>query len=177
MKGMMNWLNKSRAKRRHSERGFTLMELLIVISIILVLMLVAIPTAGKIRRHANEVSAQKSLQTLQEAESMYASTYPSVGFSCTIQALGGNPSAGQSSPQAAGVINGQLETGIKDGYVFNITNCTKVTTNNTERITGYTLTAVPATIGRSGDRGFCLEDGGAMKADPAGGTNCSQLVQ
>jgi type IV pilus assembly protein PilA len=177
MKSAMNWTKSLRTRCKSSESGFTLMELLIVISIILVLMLVAIPTAGKIRRHANEVSAQKSLQTLQEAESMYASTYPSVGFSCTIQALAGDASAGPSSAQSAGLINGQLATGIKDGYVFSIGNCTKVTANNTERITGYTLTAVPATIGKSGDRGFCLEDGGAMKADPAGGTNCTQLVQ
>ena len=167
----------TRLRRARREEGFTLMELLIVISIILVLMLLAIPTAGKIKRHANEVSAQKSLQTLQEAESMYASTYPTVGYSCTIQALAGDPAAGQSTAQAAGVINGQLATGIKDGYLFNITNCTKVTANNTERITGYTLTAVPATPGKSGDRGFCLDDGGSMKADPTGGTNCSQLVQ
>ena len=164
-------------RRTRRSAGFTLMELLIVISIILVLMLVAMPTAGKIRRHANEVSAQKSLQTLEEAESMYNSTYPATGFACTLQALAGDPSAGPSSAQAAGVINGQLSTGIKDGYIFSITNCTKVTANNTERITGYKLTAVPATPGKSGDRGFCLDDGGAMKADPAGGTNCTQMVQ
>jgi type IV pilus assembly protein PilA len=165
-------------RRAHSEAGFTLMELLIVVSIIVVIMLIAIPEAGKIKRHANEVSAQASLQALMSAESMYQSTYPTAGYACTIQALAGDPGAGQSSAQAAGIINGQLATGVKDGYMFNITNCTKVTANNSERITGYTLTAVPATIGRSGDRGFCLESSdGSMKADPAGGTNCTQLAQ
>ncbi|HVZ84849.1 MAG TPA: prepilin-type N-terminal cleavage/methylation domain-containing protein [Terracidiphilus sp.] len=167
---------RRRAKGFTLPNGFTLMELLIVISIILIIMLVAIPTAGKIKRHANELSAQKSLQTLEQAEGMYADTYPTVGYACSLTALGGDPSAPPSA-QAAGDINGELATGIKSGYVFNITNCTKSTANNSERITGYTLTAVPATPGKSGDRGFCLESGGAMKADPAGGTNCTQSVQ
>ncbi len=165
------------ARGRTQPNGFTLMELLIVISIILILMLVAIPTAGKIRKHANELSAQKSLQTIQEAESMYESTYPTNGYACSLQALGGDPNAGPPSATSAGVINGELATGIKSGYIFNITNCTKVTVNNGDRITSYTATAVPATLGKTGDRGFCLESGGAMKADPAGGTNCTQMVQ
>jgi len=163
--------------RRIEHNGFTLMELLIVISIILILMLVAIPTASKIRKHADELSAQKSLQTIEEAESMYESTYPASGYACSLQALGGDPATGSSSAQAAGVINGELATGIKSGYIFNITNCTKVNINNTDRITSYTATAVPATPGKTGDRGFCLESGGAMKADPSGGTNCTQMVQ
>jgi type IV pilus assembly protein PilA len=70
-----------------------------------------------------------------------------------------------------------LATGVKDGYIFSIGNCTKVTVNNTDRITSFTITAVPATPGKTGDRGFCLDSGGAMKADPAGGTNCTQMVQ
>lgn len=170
-------LARSRRRLAARQNGFTLMELLIVISIILILMLVAIPTAGKIRRHADELSAQKSVQTIEEAESMYASTYPVNGYACSLQALAGDPNSGPPSATAAGVINGELATGIKDGYVFNITNCTKVNTNNTDRITSYTITAVPATPGKTGDRGFCLEYGGAMKADPAGGTNCTQIVQ
>lgn len=166
-----------RASRRSSANGFTLMELLIVISIILILMLVAIPTAGKIRKHANELSAQKSLQTIEQAQSMYESTYGTVGYACSLSALGGDPGAGPPSPTSAGVISGELASGIKSGYVFNITNCTKSTANNTERVTGYTLTAVPATPGRTGDRGFCLDSGGILKADPSGGTNCTQAMQ
>ena len=166
---------KQRGERRWN--GFTLMELLIVISIILILMLVAIPTAGKIRKHADELSAQKSLQTIEQAESMYESTYPTTGFACNLTALGGDSSTGPPSAAAGGFINGELATGIKSGYIFNITNCTKVTINNGDRITSYTATAVPATPGKTGDRGFCLESGGAMRADPAGGTNCTQSVQ
>jgi type IV pilus assembly protein PilA len=169
--------NRRRMRGRRQPNGFTLMELLIVISIILILMLVAIPTAGKIRKHANELSAQKSIQTIEQAQSMYESTYPTSGYACSLTALGGDANAGPPSPTAAGVINGELATGIKSGYIFNITNCSKVNVNNGDRITGYTITAVPATPGKTGDRGFCLDSGGAMKADPAGGTNCTQAIQ
>lgn len=157
--------------------GFTLMELLIVISIIVVIMLIAIPSASRIRKHVNEVSAQKSLQTIEEAQSMYQSNYPTQGFACSLTALGGDAGSGPPTPNSAQMLTGELATGIKDGYIFNITNCAKVTVNNTERVTSYTATAVPATPGKTGDRGFCVEAGGAIKADPAGGTNCTQMVQ
>jgi len=162
---------------RKQQNGFTLMELLIVISIIVILMLIAIPTSRTIKKKANELSAQKSLQTIEQGESMYETTYPVNGFACTLPALAGDPASGPPSPAGAQVINGELATGVKDGYIFSIGNCTKVTVNNTDRITSFTITAVPATPGKTGDRGFCLDSGGAMKADPAGGTNCTQMVQ
>ena len=163
--------------KRKRSAGFTLMELLIVISIIVILMLIAIPTANTIKKHTDEVSAQKSLQTIVQAESIYEGNYPMSGYSCSLQALGGEGNSGPPSATSAQLLGGLLATGIKDGYIFNITNCTKSTANNSERVTGYTLTAVPATPGRTGDRGFCVETGGPIKMDPAGGTNCTQMVQ
>ena len=157
--------------------GFTLMELLIVISIILILMLVAIPTAGKIKKHADELSAMKSLQTIEQAQTMYNSDYPTTGYACNLATLGGEASAGPPSATSAQMIPGELATGVKSGYVFNITNCTKSTANNSERVTSYTITAVPATPGKSGDRGFCMDSDGIIKADPAGSTNCTVTVQ
>jgi len=169
--------NQRGTRDQRQSNGFTLMELLIVISIIVILMLIAIPTSRQIRKKTNELSAQKSLQTIEEAESMYATDYPVSGYACSLQALAGDATSGPPSATAAQVINGQLATGIKDGYIFSIGACTKVTVNNGDRITSYTVTAVPATPGKTGDRGFCLESGGAMKADPTGGTNCTQMVQ
>jgi type IV pilus assembly protein PilA len=164
-------------RARVEEDGFTLMELLIVISIIVILMLIAIPTANTIKKHTDEVSAQKSLQTIEEAQGLYEQNYPVTGYACSLAALGGDNSAGPPSATSAHLLTGQLTTGIKDGYIFNITNCVKSTANTSERVTSYTLTAVPATVGKTGDRGFCVEAGGAIKADPAGGTNCTQTVQ
>jgi len=169
---------RSRAHSTVSRNGFTLMELLIVIAIILILMLMAIPTIGVMKKHANETSAINSLQAITKAEIQYDSTYPANGYACSLSALGGDPNSGNPTPQAAQLIQSDLASGFKSGYIFNITNCSKVTINNTDRITGYTVTAVPQAVGKTGNRGFCTDQfGGAPKYDPTGGTNCTQLLQ
>ncbi len=157
--------------------GFTLMELLIVIAIILILMLMAIPTFGTLKKRANETSAINSVQTITKAEIQYDSTYPASGYACSLKALGGDPSAGPPTPAASQIIQGDLTTGYKSGYVFKIGNCTKVSVNGTDRITGYAITAVPETVGKTGDRGFCSDQFGTIKYDPTGGTNCTQSLQ
>jgi len=158
--------------------GFTLMELLIVISIILILMLMAIPTIGGMRKHANETSAVQSLQAIVAAEIMYSSSYPHKGFACSLAALGGDPASGPPTQDAAQLLQPGLASGNKSGYFFNITDCIKVSSSGADYIKGYKVTAVPETIGKTGDRGFCIsENGGSPKFDPAGGTNCAQLLQ
>jgi type IV pilus assembly protein PilA len=168
--------SNSRTRRAVLPNGFTLMELLIVMAIITILMLLAIPTFSALRRQGNQLSAKKSIQALQEAETMYASNYPTNGFTCSLSALGGESSAGAPSPAAAQLLKADITSGFKDGYIFAITNCTKAPGSGTDRITSYTITAVPQTVGKTGDSGFCADDYG-IKSDPAGGTNCTQLVQ
>jgi type IV pilus assembly protein PilA len=162
---------------RERSNGFTLMELLIVMAIIAILMLIAIPTVGSLKKRANDLSAVNSVQTINKVELQYESTYPANGFACTLTALGGDPSAGAPSPTAAQMIQGDLSSGFKSGYIFTVGNCTKVTINSTDRYTGYQITAVPQTVGKTGDRGFCSDQFGTIKYDPAGGTNCTQTLQ
>ena len=169
-------------RRRDSRRaavanGFTLMELLIVIAIILILMLMAIPTIGSLKKKANETSAINSVQTINKAEIQYQSTYPVNGFACSLQSLGGDPASGAPSATSAQILQPDLASGDKSGYVFTVGNCTKVTVNGQDRFTGYTVTAVPETVGKTGDRGFCSDQFGTLKQDPAGTTNCSQPLQ
>lgn len=169
---------RGRAHGSATPNGFTLMELLIVIAIILILMLMAIPTIGVMKKHANDTSAINSLRAITQAQIQYESMYPAQGYACSLASLGGDPSSGAPTPQAAQLLQGDLASGFKSGYTFNITNCTKVTVNNQDRVTGYTLTAVPQAVGKTGDRGFCTDQfGGAPKYDAAGGTNCTQLLQ
>ncbi len=165
-----------RARRSHQPNGFTLMELLIVIAIILILMLMAIPTIGGIKKHANETSAINSVQVIEKEQIQYESTYPSNGYSCTLAALGGDPKTGPPSATSAQLLQPDLSSGVKSGYIFAITNCTKVNLNGSDRITGYQITAVPMAIGKTGNRGFC-SDGDSITFDPAGGTNCTQTLQ
>jgi type IV pilus assembly protein PilA len=164
-------------RRANRPNGFTLMELLIVIAIILILMLMAIPTIGSLKKSANRTSAINSMQTINKAEIQYESTYPANGFSCTLTALGGDPSAGAPSPTAAQILQADLASGYKSGYIFTVNNCSKVTINGTDRITGYSVTAVPQTVGKTGDNGFCSDQFGTIKYDQAGGTNCTQNLQ
>ena len=167
----------NRANRSAGSSGFTLMELLIVISIILILMLMAMPTVGGMRKKANETSAVNSVQAIVTAEVMYASSYSAKGFACSLKALGGDPASGPPTPSAAQLIQPDLASGYKSGYVFNITNCVKTSSTGGDYVKGYTITAVPETVGKTGDRGFCGDqNGGSPKYDPAGGINCIQLL-
>jgi type IV pilus assembly protein PilA len=157
--------------------GFTLMELLIVMAIIAILMLIAIPTVGSLKKHANQLSAVQSIRAVQQAEMQYASSYPANGYACDLKALGGETSAGAPSPTSAQILQPDITSGYKSGYIITIGNCSKVTVNGTDRNNSYTVTAVPQTVGKTGDLGYCGDDSGPIKYDPAGGSNCTQLVQ
>jgi type IV pilus assembly protein PilA len=159
---------------RHGEAGFTLMELMIVMAVILIISLIAIPSMLNMMIQAHETSALASLRAIQAAEVQYQTNFPANGFACTIASLGGNASSGPPTALAAQMLQSSLASGQKDGYSFNITNCTKTTgTNNQDMFTSYEVTATPQTVGKTGHRGFCMDMSGEIKADPAGGTNCT----
>ena len=163
---------------RHTEEsGFTLIELLIVMSVILILMTLAVPAMQKVIKRGNETSAIASLHDLTAQENTYNSTYPTHGFACSLAAMGGKPDAGAPTAEAAQLIPEDLASGNKSGYTFTISNCTKVTVNNQDQYTSYQITAVPNTVGHSGDRGFCTDENGQIRYDPKGGTNCTELLQ
>jgi type IV pilus assembly protein PilA len=145
--------------------------------IIPLFVLLTIPTLGHMKKHANEVEAMKSIQTIEQAEMMYSVTYPSHGYACSLRALGGDPNAGPPSPDAAQMLPSDLASGIMYGYIFNLSNCTKVNQSGTDRVTGYTITAVPQIPGKTGTRGFCSDEFGAIKYDPTGGTQCIQPLE
>ena len=157
--------------------GFTLMELLIVMAIIAILMLIAIPTVGSLKKKADETSAIQSVRAVIQAQMQYESSFPTTGYACTLSALGGDPKTGAPSAAGAQMLQGDLSSGLKSGYIFTINNCTKKNLNGNDLITGYQITAVPVTVGQTGDRGFCSDQFGSIRFDPAGGTNCVQPLQ
>jgi type IV pilus assembly protein PilA len=172
----MSALDRLRAELPNEE-GFTLIELLIVMSVMLILMTLAVPQLLKLRKQANETSAVQSLRTIGQSELQYNSAYPANGFACSLAALGGDPKSGAPTAQASQLITPDLASGQKAGYTFAITNCTKVTVNNQDMYTGYEITAVPNSIGRTGDRGYCTDENSTIRYDPQGGTNCTQPIQ
>lgn len=175
--GGRGWVRTEDGTGSRLDEGFTLIELLIVMSVMLILMTLAVPQLLKLRKQANETSAIQSVRTIGQAELQYNSAYPANGFACSLSTLGGQPNAGAPTAQAAQLIPPDLTTGQKAGYTFAITNCTKVTVNNQDMYTSFEITAVPQSIGKTGDRGFCSDENNTIRYDPAGGTNCTQPIQ
>jgi type IV pilus assembly protein PilA len=148
-----------------------------ILIVLPLLALLVIPTLSAAKKTANEHAAIKSIQTIQVAETMYSSTYPDSGYTCSLAALGGDSSAGAPSPTAAQLLRSDLTSGNKDGYIFTIGNCTKMTVNGSDRITSFTVTAVPQTVGKTGNRGFCGDENDAITFDPDGGSHCTQPLR
>jgi type IV pilus assembly protein PilA len=148
------------------ERGFSLIELLIVVAIILIIAAIAIPNLLRSRIAANEASAVGSLRTLNTAEITYNSSYPTAGFACTLAALGPPASGSTVSSSNAGLIAQDLASGTKSGYTFKLSGCSGTPAVN------YDVTAAPSSPGVTGQRYFCTDSSGVIKYDATSGEDC-----
>lgn len=134
--------------RTEKQRGFSLIELLIVVAVILVIAAIAIPNFIRSRMRANESAAVQNMRTITTANTVYLITY-GIGFAATLPALGGN--AVIVSSAAAGLIDSVLGAGVKAGYSFTYT---PTATDALGNVVAYSLTAAPTTAGATGDRYF-----------------------
>ena len=103
-------------RRRNRDRGFTLIELLIVVTIILIIAAFTIPKLTKSTIPAHEASAIASIKAINEAEMIYASSHPDVGFTTDLAMLGGTAQGGGEQ-----TIDNNLASGRKSGYTFTYT--------------------------------------------------------
>jgi prepilin-type N-terminal cleavage/methylation domain-containing protein len=126
---------------RTGRRGFSLIELLIVIAIILIIITMAVPKYNKTQMFMRETAAIKAIQTIHQMQVQYQSQYGR--FAASLAELG-PPASGADSPAAAGLIGNDLSNGEKGGYKFTLTG----------NPGGYVINANPLTYNSSGSRTF-----------------------
>jgi type IV pilus assembly protein PilA len=132
------------------QKGFSLIELLIVVAIILIIAAIAIPNLLRARIAANESSAVASIRTLNTAQISYNSAYPTIGFAGTLSALSGTCDA-STPPTSTGacLIDTQLSSGTKSGYSFQMTGVSGTPAST------YQAIGTPISANTTGVRSFC----------------------
>jgi prepilin-type N-terminal cleavage/methylation domain-containing protein len=126
-------------------RGFSLIELLIVVAIILILVTVAAVQLPKALMHVKETAALVGVKAIQTAQILYSSSFNR--YATSLAELG-PPQSGQPNASASGVIGADLSNGLKQGYKFTVTG----------RPGGYTVVAVPESYGSSGSKSFYSDE-------------------
>lgn len=144
--------------------GFSLIELLIVVAIILVISAIAVPTYLRSRMQANEASAVASLRLINTAAIDYAATYSQVGYPTTLASLGGTAPCSMSSTSAC-MLDETVAQGTKAGYTFVL-----ISDGNTPSV-GYSVNATPTVLGKTGQRMFC-SDQTALTRYELSGSGC-----
>jgi len=156
--------------RRH--KGFSLIELLLVVAVILIIAAIAVPNFLRSRMRANEASAVASLRVINTAAVTFSITYPDLGFPATLAILGGaNPCTASSSTSC--LIDDLLAQGNKSGYNFVWTG------DGATPSVSFVVSGTPQVVGSSGQRMFCTDQSGIIHYDPTGSgcTSASLVLQ
>jgi type IV pilus assembly protein PilA len=140
------------------QQGFTLMELLIVITLILIIAAITIPSLTKAKINANEASAVGSLRAINQAEVSYQAAFG--GFADSLANLGGVDPCSRSAATAC-LLDQSLAGGVKDGYHFSAVGFGPATGSNTTFLAG----AAPVDFDHTGQRLFCTTDKNVIRVD------------
>jgi type IV pilus assembly protein PilA len=142
------------------QRGFSLIELLIVVAIILVIAAIGIPSFLAAKIAANESAAVQETRSISTAQVAYLSTY-GPGYAASLIDL--SDSAGPtSSPTNAGLIDSVLASGMKSGYSYNYLPLSPDSSGN---YANYSINTNPKTVGITGRRYFFTDQSAVIRAN------------
>ncbi len=156
-----------------SSRGFSLIELLIVVAIILVIVAIAVPNYLRAKMSANEAAAASYVRTITTASVVYNSTYDN-GFAPTLAALGPPAGGGNTATcDNANLIDEVVASGVKGGYSYALTGIGDPLNPagagcDTPGYNNYLVTAVPTSVGSTGQRSFCSDEPASLHYDITG---------
>jgi prepilin-type N-terminal cleavage/methylation domain-containing protein len=167
---------EKRKKRMRKQKGFSLIELLIVVAIILIIAAIAIPNLLRAKISANESSAVGSVRNVITAEASYQSSYPQYGFATTLRLLGPNGGAGCPAGPNPTVGACLLDSALggaaiatKSGYIFEAAAANAAPADPLTGIaawTDFTASASPVTYNQTGVRVFCAGSDGVLRQNP-----------
>ncbi|MFN7923314.1 MAG: prepilin-type N-terminal cleavage/methylation domain-containing protein [Bryobacteraceae bacterium] len=150
-------LNRRNVARR-LRRGFSLMELLIVVAILMIIGAVAVPKINVALMSAKEMAATREIHNLITAQTQYMSNFGKYATSLTEL---GPPSSGQAGPSGADLISTEMAKGVKNGYKYEVQATPQ----------GYMVRATPQAFGSTGRRTFYTDQSGTIRqnwsAEPA----------
>ena len=144
-----------------NRNGFSLVELLLVVAVILIISAIAIPNFLRSRLRANEASAVASIRLINTAALTYSLTYSNLGYPVSLTAMGGANPCTASSAQAC-LLDDVLSQGTKSGYSFALTGDGLVPS------VSYLVTGTPQAVGSTGQRMFCADQNSVIHYDSSG---------